>query len=67
MPHHTVEKTWVDKDGEGGLNVPSGKGKRLIILHADSAEGWIKNAELVFEGKKTDDYHECMDGDKFQE
>ena len=55
--HHTVAKAW--QDGESApKDAPSGKGKRLIILHAGSANGWIPDAELVFVGKKdTSDYH----------
>ena len=32
--HHTLERCWTDYDGKGGLRVPSGKGGRLINLHA---------------------------------
>ncbi|XP_062520186.1 uncharacterized protein LOC134195201 [Corticium candelabrum] len=59
--HHTLERRWTDYDGKGGLRVPSGKGGRLIILHAGWKEGWISNADLVFRGKKgTGDYHQEM-------
>ena len=34
---------------------PSGKGTRLIILHAGSCKGWINGAELVFQSKKSGD------------
>ncbi|XP_062522023.1 uncharacterized protein LOC134196819 [Corticium candelabrum] len=50
--HHTLERCWTDYDGKGGLRVPSGKGGRLVILHAGWKEGWISNADLVFRGKK---------------
>ena len=45
--HHTQEYVWVDSDGKGGWKVPSGKGQRLIILHAGSAEGWVPGADLM--------------------
>ena len=50
--HHTLERCRTDYDGKGGLRVPSGKGGRLVILHAGWKEGWISNADLVFRGKK---------------
>ena len=65
--HHTVAKAW--QDGESApKDAPSGKGKRLIILHAGSANGWIPDAELVFVGKKdTSDYHGEMNQAHFEE
>ena len=49
-------------------NIPSGKGKRLIILHAGSAEsGFIPNCKLVFHGKLRveEDYHSEMNSKVF--
>ena len=48
-------------------DVPSGKGKRLIILHAGSDEcGFIQNCREVFVGKEIDgDYHQEMDSTVF--
>ena len=65
--HHTVAKAW--QDGESApKDAPSGKGKRLIILHAGSANGWIPDAELVFVGKKdTSDNHGEMNQAHFEE
>ena len=32
---------WIDSDGKGGWKVPSGKGQRLIVVHAGEWEnGW---------------------------
>ncbi|XP_072035179.1 uncharacterized protein [Amphiura filiformis] len=64
---HTVGKCWLDDAGTGGLNVPTGKGRRLIILHAGSEDGFIPNCLLSFEskGKKLADYHDEMNGDCF--
>ena len=39
--HHTQEYIWVDSDGRGGWKVPSGKGQRLIVVHAGGVEGWV--------------------------
>ena len=49
-------------------NIPSGKGKRLVILHAGSAEtGFIPDCELVFQGIHDDkgDYHTEMNTSLF--
>ena len=37
---------------KGGIRKPSGKGSRLIILHAGSENRWINEADLVFQSKK---------------
>lgn len=49
-----------------GLTAPKGKGRRLIITHIGSAEGFVPDAADVFEGKKSGDYHEEMDGNHFE-
>ena len=46
--HHTNEYIWVDYNGKGGWKVPSGKGQRLIVVHAGGVEGWVDGADLVF-------------------
>ena len=66
--HHTNNYIWVDSDGKGGWKVPSGKGQRLIIVHAGSAEGWVEGADLVFKSKtKSADYHDEMNSEHFME
>lgn len=49
-----------------GLKNPSGKGKRLIILHAGSEEGFVEDSLIFFEDKKSGDYHEEMNADVFE-
>lgn len=56
----------------GGLSTgapnPTGKGKRLIVVHIRSEEGFVDGGLLTFESKKgSDDYHEEMNGDVFFE
>ena len=52
---------------KGGIRKPSGKGSRLIILHAGD-NGWINGADLVFQSKKaTGDYHDEMTSEHFEE
>ena len=69
-----VEKMWVEDDPraiggtKGGICKPSGKGSRLIILHAGSENGWINGADLVFKSKKaTGDYHDEMTSEHFEQ
>ena len=55
--------------GSDALKIPSGKGKRLIILHADTrSEGLIDRCDLVFLAKSNDsDYHQEMNSVVFLE
>ncbi|XP_060855619.1 uncharacterized protein LOC132933335 [Metopolophium dirhodum] len=51
-----------------GSRNPTGKGKRLIVVHIGSAEGFVAGGLLCFESKKnTSDYHDEMNGDTFFE
>ncbi|XP_066950811.1 uncharacterized protein [Macrobrachium rosenbergii] len=50
-----------------GEKPPTGRGKRLIILHAGSKEGFVQNADLVFESKNDGDYHHQMNSKMFEE
>lgn len=53
---------------KGGIRKPSGKGSRLIILHAGSENGWINNADHVFQStKSTGHYHDEMTSEHFEE
>ena len=66
--HHTNDYIWVDKDGKGGWKVPSGKGSKLIVLHAGGVEGWVEGADLVFRSKRNStDYHDEMNSDHYIE
>jgi len=55
----TTGRIWTDKSSCARLNVPSGKGARIIIAHAGSRKiGLVPGAGLVFKGKKkTGDYN----------
>ncbi|KAM7294381.1 uncharacterized protein ISCGN_023887 [Ixodes scapularis] len=74
---HTVSKVWVDttvasshdafmRGLSTGLKQPSGKGQRLIVTHIGSDEGFVDGCLDVFRGQKTGDYHEEMDGARFE-
>lgn len=75
---HTTPTIWVDKTIQSskqaflrglttGLKNPSGKGKRLIIVHIGSDTGFVDGGLYVFEGKTTGDYHNEMTGEVFKE
>lgn len=49
-----------------GASNPTGKGKRLIVVHIGSERGFVEGGLLSFESKKnTSDYHDEMNGDTF--
>lgn len=64
--NHSHDFIWYwDEDGPW-VPKPSGKGERLIIMHAMMQNGWIPNAQLVFKStRKTGDYHGQMHHDLF--
>ncbi len=64
--NHSNQFTWyLDEDGPD-VNKPAGKGERLIVVNAITHDGWVKNAQLVFQAKKrTGDYHGQMDWGNF--
>lgn len=75
---YTVTKVWQDKNVKSsrqafldglstGFKAPSGKGRRLIVTHIGSANGFVDGGLLVFESKNTGDYHEDMNADVFEE
>jgi len=73
------ETVWIDKTVTSkqdafnrglttGPKNPTGKGKRLIVLHIGSDQGFLPGGLLCFISKKnTADYHDEMNGDNFQE
>ena len=64
--NHSARFTWyLDQDGPW-VNKPSGVGPRLIVVHAMTRDGWVEEAELVFEAKRrTGDYHGQMNWNNF--
>jgi hypothetical protein len=60
---------WLPNDGSDAPQIPSGKGKRLIVLHAGTrSEGLIDGCDLVFLAKSKDgDYHQEMNSVVFLE
>lgn len=72
-----VIKVWYDKTVQssqaaydkglstGAVN-PTGKGKRLIVCHIGSEDGFVPDGLLCFEPKKNNqDYHDEMNGNIF--
>lgn len=66
--NYTVGRCWIDSDSKqaNGIKQPTGKGSRLIILHAGSRNGFVDNAELVFQAKNDGDYHNQMNSAVFE-
>lgn len=50
-----------------GLKNPSGKGKRLIVVHIGNEHGFVNDGLWVFESHSTNEYHEEMTGEAFHE
>jgi transposase len=64
--NHSGQFTWYLEEDGPWVNKPSGKGPRLIIVHAMTAAGWVPGAELVFEAaKRTGDDHGQMHWENF--
>ncbi|XP_049269029.1 uncharacterized protein LOC125757469 [Rhipicephalus sanguineus] len=76
---HTKQKVWEDATVSSledtfrkGLTTElcalSGKGGRLIVLHAGSENDFVDGTSLVFQAKNcvTSDYHSEMDGPRFE-
>lgn len=67
--NHSTDRMWLPSDCSSAPVLPSGKGRRLIILHAGTrSKGLIEGCDLVFEAKKSEgDYHSEMNGQVFLE
>ena len=65
--NYATDYMWLPVDGSDAPKIPSGKGKRLIVLHAGNREvGLIDRCDLVFLAKANDgDYHQEMNGPTF--
>lgn len=64
--NHSNDFIWYSEEDGPWIQKPTGKGERLIILNAITANGWVKNAKLVFKStKKTGDYHGQMNNELF--
>ncbi|KAJ8940711.1 hypothetical protein NQ318_009114 [Aromia moschata] len=67
--HDVVKYGWVDDTKNCSLNTPCSRGKRVIILHAGSKDGFVPNALLLSAKnitKSSADYHEDMTADLFE-
>ncbi|KAL0830008.1 hypothetical protein ABMA28_003466 [Loxostege sticticalis] len=78
IERQTVTKVWTDTTVnksrqafvEGvstGSKNPTGKGKRLIVVHVGNENGFLDDCQWVFECSKTSDYHETIDAIHFEE
>lgn len=67
--HDIVRKGWNDNSDRCKLDVPPSRGKRVIILHCGSANGWVEGAALLSaKNIKTCslDYHQDMSATLFE-
>ena len=59
--NHATDYMWLPVDGSDAPKIPSGKGKRLIVLHAGNREvGLIDRCDLVFLAKAKDGENQLM-------
>ena len=66
--NHSHDNTWYLEEDGAWVNKPSGKGPRLVIVHAMTEDGWVNGADLIFEAKKrSGDYHDQMNWDTFSD
>lgn len=62
-----IHKSWQDSSVKSVKNKSSSEGKRFIVLHAGSANGFIPGASLIFCSKsKSADYHDSMNSESFE-
>ncbi|GBN54825.1 hypothetical protein AVEN_133114-1 [Araneus ventricosus] len=65
--NHSPKFIWSSSTSQGDLKVPLGKGSRLLICHAGSADqDFIPCTQLIFQSKITVDYHEGMNIEVFK-
>ena len=68
--HHTYPKEWMSEDGTTARLIPTGRGQRLILLHAvDYKTGFLPKCLLLFKSISTDgrDYHSEMNSVIFED
>lgn len=58
---------WQNDENTKGLKVPTGKGSRIIVSHAGSSFGFIKEPKLIFRCNSANkDYHSQIDATIFE-
>jgi transposase len=63
--HHSTPRTWSFAAEGPWVPKPSGKGPRLLIVHAMTPAGWVAGAPWVFQAqRRTGDDHGQMDFEK---
>ena len=77
---HVARRAWMDSTiktpwqaFQNGLTLgnprPKGKGRRVILAHIGSEDGFLPNAEMVWVSKQKNpvtDYHGDMNSDQFE-
>ncbi|XP_076036265.1 uncharacterized protein LOC143022129 [Oratosquilla oratoria] len=64
-----VGRCWTDTKSPQatGVNPSTEKGNCVIIVHAGTRDGFVCNAELIFQAKNDGDYHKQMNASFFEE
>jgi len=64
--NHSGPFPWYLEEDGPWVNTPSGKGPRLMLVHALTVAGWVQGAALVFEAaQRTGDDHGPMHWETF--
>lgn len=63
---HTVAKCWDDDTLQSSRKEPTGRGQRVIIIHAGTSAGFVPNCLKMFRSTKKGDYHEEMNASTFK-
>ena len=65
--NHSNDFVWYSSEDGPWIHKPTGKGERLIIMHAMTKDGWVPEAKVVWKRpRKTGDDHGHMHGDVLQ-
>lgn len=65
--NHSNDFVWYSTDDGPWIQKPTGKGERLIIMNAITADGWVPEAKVIFKStRKTGDYHGQVNAELFQ-
>lgn len=68
--HDMAKKGWSDDTSKCAINTIPSRGKRIVVLHCGSEDGWVDGALLLSSKNLKDcnvDYHDNMTSDMFEE
>lgn len=67
--NYTVGRCWTDTASYAviGINLLTGKGSHLFVLHDGTKEGFMSDCELIFQAKNNGDYQKQLNATMFEE